>query len=241
MVGGLLAGALAPTLTISQAVMSETPTLFAMVGALYLAVRSAETGRLLFAILAGLLTGWAGTMRIVPLVALIPSICIVTMLTQAKRRFFLAGITLTITAGVVLLPVLWLWQKSGQPALANSAGYHLFNRVVTEQKLLDEEGPATKILQTLLQGKDPRGLDHWEIRQQGRVRELSYLEVETLLRKVSLEGIRKDPWGYLTYSHRLAWNVLLAAPSEWIPYWGQTISSYPRLENPPPWLSPLPA
>ena len=235
MIGGLLAGAFPSSLIMSQSVMSEIPTLFAMVGALYFAVRSVETGGLLFAILAGFLTGWAGTMRAVPLAALIPSLCIVYLWSQPKKKFLLAGMTIAVTAGIVLLPVLWIWLGSGRPMLSNSMGFHLFNRVVTEQKQLDEEGPATRLFLTLLEGKNPMGVVHWEIREQGRVRELSYPEQETLLRQVALEGIRKDPWGYLIYSLPLAWKVLLGDPfGGWIPAWGDTISSYPRFENPPP-------
>jgi len=44
----VLAGALAPSMTVPQAVISETTTFFAMAGALYYAYRSAETGRLGF-------------------------------------------------------------------------------------------------------------------------------------------------------------------------------------------------
>jgi hypothetical protein len=234
LVGGLLAGALPPVLTMPQTVMSEIPTLFAMVGAMYFSVRCAETGRLAFSIVAGLLTGWAGTMRGVPLAALLPSIIIVHMLAKAKRKFLLLGVTIAVTAGVVLIPILWVWQNSGRPVLADSLGSHLFNRVVTEQRQLDEDGPATKRLLTLLEGKDPRGIPCWEILGHRRVSELSRLEGETLLRKVSLEGIRKDPLGYLSYSPRLAWNVLVADPYWWILAWGDTIAPYPRLETPPP-------
>jgi hypothetical protein len=236
LVGGLLAGALPPVLAMSQTVMSEIPTLFAMAGALYFSVRCAETGKVQFAILAGLLMGWAGTIRIVPLAALLPSIIVVHVLRKAKRKFLLLGVTIAVTAVAVLMPVLWTWQKSGGPVLANSLGFHLFNRIVTEQKLLDKDAPATKRLLTLLEGKDPGGFVSWEIREQSRVAQLSYMEQENLLRKVSLEGIRKDPWRYLIYSLGLSWNVLLADPMEWwIPAWGETISFDPRLETPPPW------
>ena len=231
LIGGLLAGALPSSLIMPQSVMSEIPTLFTMVGALYFAVRAGETGRPSLAILAGLLTGWAGTMRVVPLPALIPSLCIV-YLGAARKRLLLAGVTVVVTAGAVLLPVLWTWLGSRQPMLSNSVGLHLFNRVVNEQQLLDEEGPATRHLLALLEGKNPRGVPHWEIREQGRVRELSYTALEALFREVALEGIRKDPWGYLIYSLHLAGKEFVGDPLP-ATAWGNTIPSYPRLENPP--------
>jgi hypothetical protein len=229
LLGGILAGALAPSLTASQVVLSEAPTLFAMAGAFYFTVRSAETGKLLFAILAGLLTGWAGILRISPLAALLPSICIVHLLHGSKGRFRWLSITLAITAVVILIPILWCWHKSGQPKLTNSLGLHLFNRVVEEQMLLDENGPATRTLLTLLEGKDPRGVPHWEIIKQA---ELSYTEAEPLFREVALEGIRKDPWGFLVFTPHLTWNMLLTYP--FVSAWGETAPVFPNLENPPP-------
>jgi hypothetical protein len=232
-IGGILTGALAPSLTTSQAVISEAPTLFAMVGAFYFTVRSKETGKLLFTILAGLLTGWAGILRIIPLVSLIPPIFVLHLLPATKGGFQRISVTLAITVVVMLIPILWCWHKSGQPKLSTSLGYHLFNRVVKEQKLLDENGPATKILLNLLNGKDPRGVPHWEIRSHGGVSKLSDLEAASLLREVSLEGIRKDPRGYLSFTPQLAWKLFMAESSYWIPAWGETIPTFPRLENPP--------
>ncbi len=133
--------------------MSEATTLFAMVGALYFTVRCAETGRLRFLFLAGVLAGWAGTLRVVPLAALVPSMCVIYLLPFTKRGLKLAVKTLAVTVGFVALPILWCWYKSGEPALTNSMGLHLFNRVVTEQQQLDENGPATKTLIDLLGGK----------------------------------------------------------------------------------------
>ena len=233
LIGTILAGALAPSMITSQAVLSEASTLFAIVGAFYFTVRSAETGKLLFAILAGLLTGWSGILRITPLVALLPSICMVQLLPFSKEGFRRFSITLIITATFLLLPVLWCWYKSGQPKLTNSLGFHLFNRVVTDQKLLDKEGTATRTLLTLLEGKDPRGIPHWEITNQNGLRKLNNLDAEFLLREVSLEGISSDPWGFLVYTPQLAWRLFLT-PSLWIPPWGDSILVNPRLENPPP-------
>src|SRR5215510_7490440 len=145
LLGGILAGALPPSLTISQTVMSETPTFFAMVGVLYCTVRAAETGRLPFTILAGVLTGWAGTLRVVPLAALLPVLWLIHVLPPTKDGFRRLSLTVSLAMAVVLLPILWCWYNSGQPMLTNSVGFHLFNRVVTEQKQLDADGPATRV------------------------------------------------------------------------------------------------
>jgi hypothetical protein len=132
----------------------------------------------------------------------------------------------------VLIPVWWCWHKSGQPKLATSLGFHLFSRVVTGQKLLDENGPATRTFLNLLEGKDPRGVPYWEIWNQNGFRKLGYTKAELLFREVALEGIRKDPWGFLVFTPQLAGRLFLTS-SNWIPAWGGTIQFSPRLENPP--------
>ena len=233
LLGGLLAGALPSVVTMSQAIMSEAPTLFAMVGAVYFAVRCMETGRLRFAMLAGILTGWAVTARVVPLAALLPAICVVFLLPTTKQRMQMLGLTMAVTASVVLLPIVWFWYRSGEPALADSAGFHLFNRVVTEQKLVDHKGPATRRLIALLGGDDLRNMAWWTVLRHPGVRELSDAQTQRLLRDVSIEGIRTDPWRFLLYIPRLAWRELLADANTWIPAWGETGVTNPRLERPP--------
>lgn len=229
MLGGMLAGALPCSLMASQSVMSETATLFAMVGALYFAVRSMETGGLHFPILAGLLTGWAVTLRVVPLAALVPSLLMVYLVPHPIVGFRRFRITLVSLVGVIMLPLLWFWICTGFPVLTSSTGLHLFNRVVTEQQLLDQNGPATRTLLNLQEGKDPRGIPHWEVLNGV----LDYNQKELLLRAVSLEGIRKDPWKFLGYTFPLAWRMFKADSFYWIPLWGDTASLHPRLETPP--------
>ena len=220
--------------------MSEATTLFAMVVALYFTVRCAETGRLRFLFLAGVFAGWAGTLRVVPLAALAPSICIIYLLPPTKRGLKLAAKTLTVTVGFVVLPILWCWYKSGEPALTNSMGLHLFNRVVTEQKQLDENGAATKMLIDLLGGKDPKGVPHWQIREDTNIQKLGYFQQERLLRSVAIEGILKEPWAFVASTPYLAWKLLMADASGWLPGWGGTSQRYPSLENPPKFLHLLP-
>ncbi len=233
LIGGLLAGALSPTLAASQAVMSEMPTCFAMTGALYCAVRSMETGQWRFAVMAGLLAGWGGTLRVVPLLALFPSICLISVGATRPFRYRLLGSALVIAAITVLLPLSWFAYKSGQLTLASSQGFHLFNRVVTEQRQLDVTAPATRSLLALLEGWDPRGETWWDVRSHGPLQGWSDDDVEALFRRVALEGIRKDPWAFVAYTPRLAWRMLIA-PTDWIAAWGDTIARHVELESPPP-------
>lgn len=232
LLGGLLAGSLSPTLTVAQAIVSEMPTNFAMAGAVYWSIRSAESGQRRFAIMAGLLTGWAGTLRVVPLAALLPPLCLFTRGTPNRGWLRQLSLTLITAAIVMLLPIAWCWMKSGQPELARSKGYHLFNRVVTTQRLLDEQAPATSRLLTLLEGMDPRGQAWWTVRHHKRVEDLDDKEAELLFRQVAQEGIRKDFWAFMSYTPSLAWRMLLA-PTAWIPVWGDTIAASQVLESPP--------
>lgn len=229
LLGGILAGVMPSCLTVSQSVMSETPTLFAMVGAFYFAVRSTETSRLWFSILAGLLTGWAGTLRVVPLAALIPSLLMVYLLPHSMVGFRRFGITLVSLIVIITVPLLWFGFNTGLFTLTSSTGLHLFNRVVTEQQLLDRNGAATRTLLSILEGKDPRGVPHWEV----AAGTLGYREKELLLRRVSLEGIQKDPWKFIGYTFPLAWRMYQADSFYWIPSWGDTGSLHSRLETPP--------
>ena len=240
LLGAILGGASAPSLTVSQIIMSEATTLFAMVVALYFTVRCAETGRLRFLFLAGVFAGWAGTLRVVPLAALAPSICVIYLLPPTKRGLKLAAKTLTVTVGFVVLPILWCWYKSGEPALTNSMGLHLFNRVVTEQKQLDENGAATKMLIDLLGGKDPKGVPHWQIREDTNIQKLGYFQQERLLRSVAIEGILKEPWAFVASTPYLAWKLLMADASGWLPGWGGARASDIRAWRTPQFLHLLP-
>ena len=231
---GVLAGAASPIITLSQCVMSEIPTVFAMAGALYFGVRASETAKFRFALLAGALTGYAGLTRGVPLLALLPAIALLQFSTSAANRFRLAATTVGVAAGVMLLPVAWFAYHTGQPALVESTGGHLYDRVVTEQKQLDANGPATRILMKLLEGQDLRRLQWWEVAEQLESRELPpEYDADELLTRVSREGILMDPLAFLSYTPGLAWRELLADPQYWIPPWGETYDLDSELESPP--------
>ena len=233
LLGGLLGGALAPVLTTAQAVMSECPTGFAMLGALYFAVRSRETDQWFWAALSGLFLGWAGMLRVVPLAAMVPALGLYHLWPLRPDGWRRLGVTAVTAIFVLLLPISWFWYRTGQPTLTTSQGFHLFNRVVTEQKLLDEQAPMTRHLLELLEGRDPRGVSWWDVRDHARVRDLNEEQVERLFRQVALEGIHKDPAAFVFYTGPLAWRMLIS-PADWIPAWGDTVLAAPSLESPPP-------
>jgi 4-amino-4-deoxy-L-arabinose transferase-like glycosyltransferase len=232
LVGGLLAGGLPPVLAMSQSVMTEIPTVFAMVGALYFAVRSMETGRISFALLSGLVAGFGGILRVVPLVGLFPAIALLHLVQGAPRRMRQLGLIGGATAVVLLLPLAWFGIHSGKLKLADSSGFHLYNRVVNEQGLVDETGPATRLLLGRLGGDDPRGFPHWVLREHPGMADMEYGDAERLLHQVSIEGIRKDFWRYLAYTPVLAWRDLRAKPS--LQAWPGTSMADQRLESPMP-------
>jgi hypothetical protein len=230
--GGVLAGVLIPVFTISQSVLAEMPTCFAMIGAVYFAARSRDTGRLSTATTAGLFLGWSGILRIVPLAGLVPAICAVLLWGTGSKYFRQLAVLAGAAIVVIISPLIWFGIRTGRPAFATSSGFHLYNRVLSEQKLIDESGPATRKLRSLLAGKDPR-VDHWIVREQPGVRDLGYSEQEHLLHAVALEGIAKDRLGYGWYTLRLAWRDYVA-PTDWIPTWYESTAPTPDLEDPPP-------
>jgi hypothetical protein len=233
---GIVAGALSPAPTLAQSVMSEAPTLFAMVGALYFAVRSVETEHWFPALVAGLLAGWAGLLRVVPLAGLVPAMGVIQGLSARSRRLRRVGITLAVTCAMIAFPLMWFGRRSGRLLLTDSAGFHLFNRVVNEQRQLDDDGPSTRILLGLLEDRSPRGVDVWRIVEQVERRSgMTESQIESLLGEVAREAIRKDPWAYLFFTPSLAVRIMLdGSLGEWILAWGETGVVHPRLETPPP-------
>jgi hypothetical protein len=226
LLGAILAGALEPSLTVTQCVMSESTTAFAMLGSLYFAIRSIETRKLGFAVVSGFFMGWAGLLRAIPLAALFPALCVVYLFPRMKY-----GLTTTasVAAFVFLAPILWCGYKSGHPELTNSTGLHLYNRVITEQGLINKDGPSTRRLTELLMGKDLRSA-HWIIAEQAG---LTNEAADPLFRGVSLEGIARYPLRYLAYTPGLAWSNFVT-PTAWVAIWAETIAAFPRFENVPP-------
>jgi 4-amino-4-deoxy-L-arabinose transferase-like glycosyltransferase len=231
LLGAVTVGSLDVVLGMSQTVMSEVPTMFAMAGALYYATCAEETGHWRPAVGSGLLLGWAATLRVVPVAALVPAIA-VCFLPATSKNLRLAGAIVVTAALVVLTPMTWFWYHTGSPALATSTGLHLFDRVVTEQHALDRRGPATQELIRRLQPDSPLDMAHWTIREHAGMKDLDYRDAERLLGRVAVEGIRAAPWDYAVLTLKLASRELLT-PAPDVP-WAAMPEVAPRLETPPP-------
>src|SRR5262249_55590848 len=110
---------LAPTLLLPEAVLSENLALFAMVGALVFAWRSASRGGWWAAIGAGLCLGWGTLARVVPLVACSPALLLLLLGTRPRSLALRRGIAMFGSAAVVIaaLPV-WFALHGFSPALS---------------------------------------------------------------------------------------------------------------------------
>ena len=227
-------GAAAPTLFLPQAIMSENVALFGMAGALYFAVCYRDFDLERYAIVSGLLLGWAGIARIVPLAAGVPAILLVMIgvrpaMTGTKK---LAAI-LAVALGTMALPVSWFGLRSGSFSLANSLGRHMYNRVVTDQFLLDTNAPATKQFLNLIEPVNPEGKVHWEIATVLKQKGLNYGEIETLMKRVSWEGICRSPWQFFVFSLRQSWTQYFHNPVPLVPWWSVPDKYTTELESVP--------
>jgi 4-amino-4-deoxy-L-arabinose transferase-like glycosyltransferase len=233
--GALMTGLAAPVLVMAQTVMSEVPTLFAMLVALYAGVRYAESGRLRWGIAAGIFTGFSGLLRVVPLAGLLPAAALLHLRRPGGLGWRRLGLTVGTAAVVLAIPVAWYWARSGSASLTNSTGMHLFNRVVTEQRLLDESAPATRRLLAALGGQDPRGLPHWIVTGHSGLGGMEEREEDLLLGTVAWEGIRRNPLAFVLYTPGLLWRNWHGNPLEhrWIPRAGETEGPIPALESRP--------
>ena len=229
LLGSVLAGALPASLIAAQAIIPESVTGFAMVGAFLFSVRSMERDDLRSALAAGALIGWAGLLKVVPLAGLSVAVLILSITFQANKRvrqLWTIGLT---AAAVFVAPILWTGFSSGHFALTNSTGGHLYNRFIADQKLLDENGPATKRLMGYLGGKNPTEFRHWELD------DFIHEDKDSLLKSVSTEAIRNYPVRAVMYTFPLAWREFIA-PTDWISTWAEAVLASPEFEND----SPLP-
>lgn len=232
-VTGALAGGLPAVLTMSQTLMSEIVAMFAMLGAVYFAVRARDHGKVHLAIASGVLLGWAILSRVVPLAAVVPALLLIHLVPWHTRSVRPLLISLSSAAGLVLIPLVVFTVNAGRPQLTTSAGAHVFNRVVTEQRQLDTTAPATRRLVRMMRGDDPRGIAWWDVYAHPGVRHLDGVEFDRLAMGVALEGIRMDPWAYARLTPSIAWREFTDDPSSWIERWGEAYRVLPQFENQP--------
>ena len=235
--GTLLAGGSWSALFLPQAIMSENLAFFGMTGCLYFAFRSREGGGLARAAISGALLGVAALSRVVPGPAVLPGLVLVHLLPFSRAGLIRFAVTVATGAAMVLATIGWFAWNSGSPDLTTSSGLHLWNRVVTSQGALAEEGTETRKLLALLGGSDPRGRPHWEVKDALEAKGLTYPEVEDLLGLVAKEAIRERPFAFAAFSFEQAWRLYVADAAGMIPRWGEQRAMVPELESPP--LVPL--
>lgn len=209
----ILAGSLGPTLFLPQGIFSENIALFGMSGALWLVARGGAPRPRAMEVAAAALVAWATLARMVPGPAMILPLLFVQLSTRGVRAaaFRTVRIVAMALAGVAAVAA-WTFVNTGSFALSNGQGLHLYNRVVTEQGLLDHQGPATQSLRTRL-GDRPLRVPHWDISTTLLADGLSYLEIAGLLGEVAVEGLRTDAPAFVAYSFPLAWRNYRAAPT----------------------------
>jgi hypothetical protein len=239
----LVAGFSMPLMATAQTVLSEMPTCFALVGALYFSIEaSAARSDLLssedrrhtrLAVLAGVMAGWAGLLRGVPLAGAVPGMMLVFLLMGPRPlRLRKLGIAIGALTFTLLVPLSWFAVHGNGLKIATSSGFHLLNRVALEQKLLAENGPATRQLRELLPGVDLRQTWAWQWTGHPGVKNMDVAVLEGLARRAALEGISSDPQAYLSHSIKIAKRTYLT-PTDWIPYWANTPEPFEWLERPP--------
>lgn len=217
--GFFLAGSAAPTLFMPQTILSENVALFGMAGALWLASQRQPTGALRRDLGAGMLVTIATLSRVVPFAAVaIPLVFIYAVEHGFARRTFArtARVLLVGAALPIVLSALY-WQRAGSFALSSSTGFHVYNRIVTEQLLLDREGEATRRFLGIVGDRQLRGVPHWEIRRDLARGGLDYVDQERLLRAVAREGFWTAPGAFAVHSVVMTSREYAANPTSHIP------------------------
>lgn len=220
-------------LFIPQQILSEPLTVFGMTGALYFGVRHRDRGSRCAAILAGLLAGWAGLARVVPLIGSTLAFFCLHLGRWSRTSLRRCLLPTLVSMAVMAAPLGWYYLRSGQLKLSSANGYHLFLRMVTAERQLAERGPITHQLLKLLDFEDPRGRDVWDIYRILVEKGLNYFEISELLGQVSLEALRQAPWHFVGFTFAQAGLQYLTNPRNTFSRWGETRWRIPEVENPP--------
>jgi hypothetical protein len=231
----LLAGSLSPTLFLPQAIFSENIALFGMAGALYLVWSGGTNGSARRDVAAGVLAGWAALARVVPFPAVAAPVLILFIAQdRVSRRAILRTVrALSAAAAVVVVAGGWIWFRSGTFAIANSQGFHLYNRAVTEQNLLNRDGSATQRFLALMDHRPLHGVPHWHVTPILEQKGLGYYERGRLMGDVAWEGIESRPGAFFIHSIGMVAREYGANPLPQLPLWASLTSPVPDLENEP--------
>lgn len=210
----LIVGSLAPALFLPQMLLSENIAVIGMTGGLWFASRPASSRPWVNDVSAGVCGGCAALARVVPLLAIVLPVLLLRFDPLHRRSSILrAARIVSIAAVVMLVAASWNFIGSGSFALSGSTGHHLYNRVVTEQMLIDRGAPATTRFLAIVGDRPLAGVAHWDIRPLLEGSGLDYTEATRLMGDVALEGMRTRPAGFLAYSLALAWREYAAVPS----------------------------
>lgn len=210
----VLAGSAGPTLFLPQMILSENVSLLGMTGGLWLAARPGARPAFARELAAGVLIGWATLTRALPLAVMILPVLLSQLSTRNLRAS--SGSTARIFSmaiATVLLVMSWNFWKSGDFSISHSQSFHLYNRVVREQGLLDPHGPATREFLDRMDHRPLKGIPHWEISAVLEGDGLTGKETRQLLGAVAIEGLRANMLAFARYSLSLAWRESRAAPA----------------------------
>jgi hypothetical protein len=231
----LLAGSLSPTLFLPQAIWSENIALFGMAGALYLVWSGGPNGSARRDVAAGVLAGWAALARAVPFAAVAAPVLIL-FISQDRvygRAILRTVRVLSAAAAVIVVAGGWIWYKSGNFAVANSQGFHLYNRAVAEQNLLNRDGSATQRFLALMDHRPLHGVPHWHVTPVLEQKGISYEEMGRLMGDVAWEGIRSRPGAFFIHSIGMVARQYRANPLPQFPLLAHHTLPIPELENEP--------
>lgn len=228
---------LAPTLFLPQEVLSENVALFTMTGCICFTHRAVQQDSVAAALAAAFCLGFGTIARVVPMAACAPGMLLLLLAARPWRRAaVLIGTTFAGAAIVIALPMLWFLMHGNAPTLSTGVARHMFNRVVYEQKLLDEDGAATMRLQQLLPGVDLRNTAHWDLHSKvadARARAAIDVEIASLIGEVAREAMRRHPLQYLGFTFPHAWRNLTADPQDHLLRAGGTMQREDAMETPP--------
>jgi len=225
---GLLVCVCEPLITCANSILSESATVFSMVGGLYYTLRYRENRVDRDGTVAGLLFSGAVLLRVIPGIAgLGGAAC---LLWRKRERGWMRGLAIlfTMTAALPTMTVLGSWQTFVDARFSDGGGRHLYNRVILEQQLIDDKGLYTRVLSERV--PNFRQLPHWSL--EPLLEPVFGRKWQDLIAGVVLEGLRAHWFEYLMYTPKIAWRMFVT-PSGWLPSFGDTDKVHSYLENRP--------
>ena len=132
-----------------------------------------------------------------------------------------------MAVAALLVPVIYNGLVTDRFGVTTSTGAHMYNRVVTEQGLLDRDGPATRELVSRVGDRPLQGLSHQDTR--ALMSELDDGEAMDLMGDAAREGMLSQPLQFELFSIRMAIREYAPTPS--LEPWPSAVATTPRLES----------